>query len=128
MQKTLIAAVVILMAGCASKPQFSHSTITDQDQAARQMVIDDGACTAAAAGTALVPQIQREGSRTITGTATNQAGETFAVTGTTKPASGFSSGFANGMNMRAASDAKAAQQKIYNGCMVAKGWTLSPPR
>lgn len=124
MQKALIAAVVILMAGCASKPQFSHSTITDPDQAARQMAIDDGACTATASGSAPVPQVQREGSRTITGTATSQNGETFAVTGTTKPASGFSSGFANGLNMRAAADAKAAQEKIYRGCMVAKGWTV----
>jgi hypothetical protein len=125
MQKIIIAALTLALVGCATKPQYSHSTITDPGQAERQMAIDDGACTATASGAAPVPQVQAsEGSRTISGTATNQNGETFAVTGTTKPkASGFSSGFASGMNMRAAADAKAAQQKIYNGCMVSKGWT-----
>lgn len=121
MQKELVAAVAILMAGCATKPQYSHSTITDPDQAARQMVIDDGACTAAAAQVQ-VPQIANVPKSTSTGTITASSGKTYEYTA--RSGSSFSSGFANGMNMRAASDAKAAQQKIYNGCMVAKGWTL----
>jgi hypothetical protein len=125
MQKSLIAILAIaLIAGCAAKPQYTNTAITDPAQASRQMAIDDGECTRIVMSGAPVPQVQQSGvgGRTVSGTVTDGL-KTYNYSGISTPTNSFSSGFANGMNMRAAADAKAAQHKIYNGCMLSKGWT-----
>jgi hypothetical protein len=124
MQKSLIAILAIaLIAGCAAKPQYTNTAITDPAQA------DDGECTRIAMSGVPVPQVQQSGAggRTVSGTVTDGL-KTYNYSGISTPTNSFSSGFANGMNMRAAADAKAAQQKIYNGCMLSKGWASSPPQ
>lgn len=121
----LIAATFVLCAfsGCATKQQYINPAISDENRAIRQLAIDEGECTNAAVGGAPIPQIQtsKSGGGSVDGTISDGI-NTYRYTGTTTSSSSFSNAFANGMNLRSASDAKRSQETIRHGCMLSKGW------
>lgn len=132
---TCVAITAAALAGCAG-PSWQHTQITDPATSARQLVIDDGYCTAVSQNSAPVPQvILADGPKTsnfnLQGTTRNtQTGATsysdYSGQMTTAPAgaaAGFASGMANGMNIGAAIMAGQAQERIHKSCMFAKGWT-----
>lgn len=134
-----LVAVLLALTGCASAPAWRHSQIADRAAAARQFVIDDGACTLAASGNqrAILPAAANNGPQTVTITGTTFNPATGArtrssYTGTVTPSSGsgFAAGAAAGVERGAALGALlAAQQseeRIYRGCMYERGWTDAP--
>lgn len=134
MTRALLILLALAVGGCATK-QYFHTSIADPEKAERQKAIDHAYCTQAAAGSVPIPQIQttpsgRESHRSSgTISAYNpEAGHTnYTYSGTTtrrqSAADSFSQGFANGMNIGSAIAASRAQNDIYHGCMVVKGWS-----
>lgn len=137
MRIVFFLGLVAAVAGCASKPTYTHSSIADKEKAALQYEIDDARCTQAAMGSARIPQVAYQSSPsyrssgTITGGSAASGPSTYTYSATTRPAqsagNSFSQGFANGMNMGAAIAARRAQEKIYHGCMLELGWRTTAP-
>jgi type IV pilus biogenesis protein CpaD/CtpE len=121
MQRTLLVAAVVLMAGCASKPQYAHTTITDSESSARQLKIDNGSCTVESMSVP-IPSMAQSAPRNSSGTITASNGQTYQYTKQSN--SGFSSGMATGAAARQIAEAEEARDRVHAGCMAAKGWVV----
>lgn len=136
MKRIILVLAVLFVAGCATKPQYFHSSISEKDAVDRQMAIDDGYCSMASVGSAPIPQVNYQpdaGTYRTRGTISgydSSGYNSYNYTATTRQsnsgANSFAQGFANGMNIGNAIAAQQAQEKIYHGCMLAKGWTTDP--
>lgn len=123
----------IALGGCATK-QYFHTSLTDPAEIERRKVVDDAHCTRVALGSVDVPEVDYQpspsyrSSGTISGYNSDGSYSSYTYSGTTRQsaANSFSQGFANGMNIGAAIAARNAQEKIYHGCMVSKGWSDEP--
>lgn len=136
MRLVALGAAVILV-GCATPKTYINPFITDQVAQSRQLAIDGGYCTRAAAGSVPIPQVRAYSSGqqnyTVTGTASTYnpssgySTSTYSGTARSTPSAGaaFAGGFADGLNMGAAIGARLERDKVYHGCMVALGWATS---
>lgn len=124
---------VSITAGCAST-QWEHSGISDPNVADRQYQIDDGYCTAVASGSVSMPYIPQPtytGSK-FSGTVNTYGSGGYSTSqfrGSTQPAPNYgaalTSGMAQGYAMGAAIRAKRDRERVYNGCMMSRGWSES---
>lgn len=119
MRNSIIVLAAIALSGCVTTRQYSNPSISDPGASGRQFAIDHGACTQAAISSAPVPAIPQEQPqleyRSIDGD---------KVILQSSPS--FSQGFTAGRNVRTARQAERAQDAIYHGCMVSKGWVENP--
>ncbi|MGH7233998.1 MAG: hypothetical protein ACREF7_00935 [Candidatus Saccharimonadales bacterium] len=132
-------AILLLMAiitcGCSSSTYWANPHVPP-NLVQSQFAIDHGRCVEVAYKDIQVPQVKinssgYQGTTTFNGSAnsynpyvwntdTQYSGQAYSQGTTSNP---FTTGMANGMNMRAARDAEKARQSIYNGCMASLGWT-----
>jgi hypothetical protein len=128
------SATVLVLAGCATKSNWTNPFLDDPVAVKRQFTIDDGYCMRAASGSVPIPQarVYTEGqaSYAVSGFTRSPTGQTSSFSGravsTPSPGAAFTQGLANGMNMGAVFNARASQQRAYDGCMTALGWASSP--
>lgn len=135
MRHLFIVGLVVL-SGCASKPQYFHQYITEPAKLERQRAIDDGQCMQAALGSVPTPQVTYQPSNTYQTTGTVSGYDStggysnYTYSGTTRAkqnsVESFSQGFANGLNIGNAIAAQKAQEKVYHGCMLSRGWSNNP--
>lgn len=118
--------------------QWTNPHFDDPIAEKRQFTIDDGYCSSAAGGSVPIPQVRVysagqtsykvQGAGSFTRADGSMAPYSYQsrITPTLSPGAAFTQGFANGMNIGAAANAKAQQRKAYAGCMTALGWASSP--
>lgn len=96
----------ILLCGCAhQEPQYEW-TKTDIDSAGKEYAVADSECTAEAYKAVPVTPV--------------------AATDCSNVKGGFSQGFCRGAGARQSGQMVALRTKIYDGCMLGKGWEKNP--
>lgn len=132
---SLSLLVLMFISGCATK--WYHSSILDEDELSKKLVIDEGYCRRISSSASPIPQVAysdvepKTSNVFITGnTYSNNSSYSSSYTGNittyTSPAASFAAGMANGMNIGAAFAASKNQDAIYEGCMIEKGWSKTP--
>ncbi|MEQ1657461.1 MAG: hypothetical protein ABL896_01670 [Hylemonella sp.] len=125
MNRICLSTLALLLTGCAT--QYVHTTITDSKQAARQLDIDTGRCTAVASQSVPVPQPVAGINPALLGGQTTRMqgrfsdGTTYTGTMTTEP-NYAAQGYAIGANMGPGLRAQREKDAIFHGCMVSLGW------
>jgi hypothetical protein len=132
----VVAAVIaVLISGYASAlaQDWHNPRIKNPQLEQRQLVIDDGMCTAVADRSVPMPHVvyHPDGTHSFTGWGTVWNGShvstlTFNGFAHPSPFGSFASGFAFGHSIRAAIDARMDRDKIHRGCMYSLGWEEGP--
>lgn len=131
----LLISIAVALAGCqtagSAPASWQNSALKTEPARERQFVIDNGRCKAASMGSVPMPSgpavVATPSSYQVSGSGYS-AGSGFqtysaTVTPVQSPGVAFAGGFANGMAVRRAIDARMAQDEIYRGCMYQLGWT-----
>lgn len=138
----LICSISLALFGCASAPSTSwqHTSITDQQAAARLFLQDIDYCTAAAEGAVPMPQIQTPQQpvttnvngqiRTYNSSTGQTTYHTYNGVATSAPSGGFagglSSGLSSGFSIGASIAASERRERLQKLCMINKGWIEVP--
>ncbi|MEW6257790.1 MAG: hypothetical protein AB1592_17695 [Pseudomonadota bacterium] len=133
----ILLLITVPLAGCqtagSAPASWQNPTLKTEAARERQFVIDNGRCKAASMSSVPMPSgpgiVATPSSYNVSGSSFG-AGSGFqtynaTVTPTQSPGAAFAGGFANGMAIRRAIDARMAQDEIYKGCMFQLGWAQS---
>ena len=128
--KAYLLCLALVLASCAT-PRFVNPSLS-QDQAVQQFPIDKGACLQAAYSIptpsfnyaqAAPSSYQTYGNYNAYASGNSLNGSYSQNTYANPiPANSFAAGWANGMQIRAARDARQVQQAVFEGCMAQRGW------
>lgn len=125
MRNWIAAVAGLVLAGCASAPEWRHDDLSGPE-AERALLIADGRCTKEAAAIALpdVPAVQPAYSVSGTSQTTGPSGTSNTrVAAEARPQSGPLAIAQHVQASGARGAAEGARRRVYTGCMAEAGWT-----